>query len=115
MLQHSYVYPPYSFRKSYHKSIERNIRFRYCRFQTSDNSYVASFSASLQIHIRRFKYVFLAQPVSATSASVEEHARIIQALENKDRALASSVMKQNLIRPMKELYAFIQNTKEGEM
>ncbi|WP_342577004.1 FCD domain-containing protein [Paenibacillus sp. FSL M8-0142] len=91
------------------------MRFRYCRFQTSDNSYVASFSASLQIHIRRFKYVFLAQPVSATSASVEEHARIIQALENKDRALASSVMKQNLIRPMKELYAFIQNTKEGEM
>jgi len=97
-----------------YQAMELDEQFHNLIVDASDNSYVASFSASLQIHIRRFKYVFLAQPVSATSASVEEHARIIQALENKDGALASSVMKQNLIRPMKELYAFIQNAQEGE-
>jgi len=97
-----------------YQAMELDEQFHNLIVDASDNSYVASFSASLQIHIRRFKYVFLAQPVSATAASVEEHAQLIQALENKDGAFASSVMKQNLIRPMKELYAFIQNAQEGE-
>ncbi|CAH1208881.1 HTH-type transcriptional repressor RspR [Paenibacillus plantiphilus] len=75
--------------------------------EVSDNSYVAAFSASLQIHIRRFKYVFLAQPVSATAASVEEHAAIIKVLEQGDHEAAASVMKQNLLRPMRELHAIL--------
>ncbi|MNR66854.1 hypothetical protein D3C85_1905640 [compost metagenome] len=68
---------------------------------------MAAFSASLQIHIRRFKYVFLAQPVSATAASVEEHAAIIKALEQGYDEVAASVMKQNPIRQMRELHAII--------
>ncbi|MBB3131626.1 DNA-binding GntR family transcriptional regulator [Paenibacillus rhizosphaerae] len=98
-----------------YQAMELDEQFHNLIVDASDNAYVASFSASLQIHIRRFKYVFLAQPVSATAASVEEHARIIEAFEEKDRALAASVMKQNLLRPMKELYAMIQNHSEGDV
>ncbi|MFF2093199.1 GntR family transcriptional regulator [Paenibacillus sp. NPDC058174] len=75
--------------------------------EASDNAYIASFSASLQIHIRRFKYVFLKQPNTSTLGSVEEHAALISALENRDAAAASAIMKQNLIRPMNELYSLI--------
>ncbi|PQP87159.1 GntR family transcriptional regulator [Paenibacillus sp. AR247] len=97
-----------------YQAMELDEQFHNLIVDASDNAYAASFSASLQIHIRRFKYVFLAQPVAATAASVEEHARIIEAFEKKDAALAASVMKQNLLRPMKELYAFIQNHSEGD-
>jgi DNA-binding GntR family transcriptional regulator len=97
-----------------YQAMELDEQFHNLIVDASDNAYAASFSASLQIHIRRFKYVFLAQPVSATAASVEEHARIIEAFEKKDAALAASVMKQNLLRPMNELYAFIQNHSEGD-
>lgn len=97
-----------------YQAMELDEQFHNLIVDASDNAYVASFSASLQIHIRRFKYVFLAQPVSATAASAEEHARIIEAFEKKDAALAASVMKQNLLRPMNELYAFIQNHSEGD-
>ncbi|MBP1996526.1 GntR family transcriptional regulator [Paenibacillus eucommiae] len=75
--------------------------------EASDNMYVASFSASLQIHIRRFKYVFLKQPITETLTSVEEHAMLIAALEKRDKETAAAIMKQNLIRPMHELYALI--------
>ncbi|OZB90957.1 GntR family transcriptional regulator [Paenibacillus sp. XY044] len=98
-----------------YQAMELDEQFHNLIVDASDNAYVASFSASLQIHIRRFKYVFLAQPVSATAASVEEHAQIIKSFEKKDAVLAASVMKQNLLRPMKELYAFIQNQSEGDM
>jgi len=97
-----------------YQAMELDEQFHNLIVDASDNAYVASFSASLQIHIRRFKYVFLAQPVSATAASVEEHTRIIEAFEKKDTALAASVMRQNLLRPMNELYAFIQNHSEGD-
>ncbi|MFD1887852.1 GntR family transcriptional regulator [Paenibacillus wenxiniae] len=69
----------------------------------SDNSYVATFNASLQIHIRRFKYVFLKQPMTATLASVEEHESIIKAFERNHSDEAHKLMKQNIIRPMQEL------------
>ncbi|MBN2984045.1 GntR family transcriptional regulator [Cohnella algarum] len=90
-----------------YQAMEFDEQFHNVVVDASDNPYVASYSASLQIHIRRFKYVFLKQPVTATQASVEEHAAIISALEKRDSGLASGMMKQNLIRPMHELHALI--------
>ncbi|TBL80198.1 GntR family transcriptional regulator [Paenibacillus thalictri] len=90
-----------------YQAMELDEQFHNLIVEASDNPYVASFSASLQIHIRRFKYVFLKQAMTSTRTSVEEHALIIQALENKDGAAAAAMMKQNLIRPMHELYALI--------
>lgn len=71
--------------------------------ELSDNPYVATFNSSLQIHIRRFKYVFLKQPITATLASVEEHDLVIKAFEGKNSDDAHLLMKQNFIRPTQEL------------
>jgi DNA-binding GntR family transcriptional regulator len=90
-----------------YQAMELDEQFHNLIVEVSDNAYVASFSASLQIHIRRFKYVFLKQPVSGTLVSVEELASIILALEKHDAEAASATMKQNLIRPMHELYSLI--------
>lgn len=90
-----------------YQAMEVDEQFHNLIVELSDNSYVASFSASLQIHIRRFKYVFLKQPVTATQASVDEHALIITAFEKNDSDRAQAIMKQNFIRPMQELHGLL--------
>ncbi|WP_337101164.1 GntR family transcriptional regulator [Paenibacillus sp. YIM B09110] len=92
--------------QAYH-AMEADEQFHNLIVELSDNPYIASFSASLQIHIRRFKYVFLKQSITATQASVEEHEAIILALDLKDSKHAEELMKQNFIRPMKELYELL--------
>lgn len=86
-----------------YQAMEVDEQFHNLLVELADNSYLASFNASLQIHIRRFKYVFLKQPIAATQASVDEHDAIISTLENRDGDRAQAMMKQNFIRPMKEL------------
>lgn len=91
-----------------YQAMEADEQFHNLIVELSDNPYVAAFSTSLQIHIRRFKYVFLKQPMTATQVSVEEHASIIAALEQKDGRRAKAMMEQNFIRPMQELQQLIQ-------
>jgi len=90
-----------------YQAMEADEQFHNLIVELSDNLYVASFSASLQIHIRRFKYVFLKQPIAATQSSVDEHASIIAAFEQNDGDRAHAMMKQNFIRPMQELYGLL--------
>jgi len=90
-----------------YRAMELDEQFHGLIVEASDNAYVATFSASLQVHIRRFKYVFLRQPVAGTRASIEEHSAIIAALQQQDGEAAGAMMKRNFIRPMNELYAMI--------
>lgn len=90
-----------------YQAMEVDEQFHNQIVELSDNPYIDSFSSSLQIHIRRFKYVFLKQPINATQASVDEHAAIISAFEKKDSDGARTLMKQNFIRPMKELHGLL--------
>ncbi len=90
-----------------YQAMEADEQFHNLIVELADNPYVASFSASLQIHIRRFKYVFLKQPITATQASVDEHDLIIAALEKNDSDSAQAMMKQNFIRPMQELHGIL--------
>ncbi len=90
-----------------YQAMEADEQFHNLIVELSDNPYVASFSASLQIHIRRFKYVFLKQSITETQASVNEHELIIAALEKNDSDAAQAMMKQNFIRPMQELHELL--------
>lgn len=90
-----------------YQAMEADEQFHNFIVELSDNPYIASFNASLQIHIRRFKYVFLKQPITATQASVDEHAAIISAFEKNDSERAQAIMKQNFIRPMQELHGLL--------
>lgn len=94
-------------RRQPYQAMEEDELFHNTILDIADNPYLSSFSASLQIHIRRFKYVFLKQPLKETEASFQEHNALIEALERRDSAAAASIMKQNLLRPMDELYTII--------
>lgn len=88
-------------------AMEVDEQFHNLIVELSRNPYVSSFSASLQIHIRRFKYVFLKQPIAETQTSVDEHAAIIEAFEQRDGKRAQEIMKRNFIRPMQELHELL--------
>jgi len=91
-----------------YQAMEMDEQFHNLIVELSENPYLTTFSESLQIHIRRFKYVFLKQPIAAvTQASVDEHDSIIKAFESKDSDYAQVLMKQNFIRPMQELHELL--------
>jgi DNA-binding GntR family transcriptional regulator len=93
--------------KQPYQAMEMDEQFHNLIVEISDNVYISSFSSTIQNHIRRFKYVFLQQHETTTYSSVQEHAAIIEAMEQSDHSTASAIMKQNLLRPMNELYELI--------
>lgn len=80
--------------------------------EIADNPYIFDFSSILQLHIRRFKYVFLKSDGMVVRESLKEHKALIQALSDHDAEAASAVMKQNWLRPMDEVYKALIR-KEG--
>jgi DNA-binding GntR family transcriptional regulator len=95
-----------------YQAMELDEQFHNSIIEISENHYVSTFSSSLHIHIRRFKYLFLKQPVHATLSSVQEHTAIIEAMRQGDKQGAAAMMKQNLLRPMNELYGLITHNEE---
>lgn len=93
--------------KEPYQAMEMDEQFHNLIVELSDNLYISSFSATIQTHIRRFKYVFLKQHETSTYSSVQEHTAIIEAMEQRDPTAASAIMKQNLLRPMNELSKLI--------
>lgn len=75
--------------------------------ELADNPYVTEFSSMLQLHVRRFKYMFLNGHETILRESFSEHKALIEAFENHDSVKAESIMKQNWLRPMKEVYKFL--------
>ncbi|EGL83841.1 transcriptional regulator, GntR family [Caldalkalibacillus thermarum TA2.A1] len=89
------------------KAMEIDEAFHNLIVEIANNPYISDFTSILQLHIRRFKYIFLKQPLTSTSSSIQEHENLIRALQEKDKEKAASVMKQNWLRPMHEVYRLV--------
>lgn len=89
------------------RAMEVDEQFHNLIVDLADNPYVTSYISTLQMHIRRLKYVFLRQPVALTRESVAVHAAIIEGFERRDSAAVARTLRQNWLRPMNELYAVI--------
>ncbi|RAP29370.1 hypothetical protein C2W64_03719 [Brevibacillus laterosporus] len=87
-----------------YQAMEYDEQFHNLITDVADNPYLTSFHISLQNHIRRFKYVFLKQTYAMNVASVDEHEHIIQALRTGNQEKLETSIKQNILRPMRELY-----------
>ncbi|MFS0781840.1 GntR family transcriptional regulator [Bacillus sp. 1P06AnD] len=86
------------------EAMELDEHFHKTIIKAASNPYIETFSDSLQLHIRRFKFAFLKNQIGDTPLSVKEHEQIIAAMEKGDRQSAAKWMKANIIRPMNELY-----------
>ena len=88
-------------------AMEADEQFHNLIVELADNPYVTSYIATLQMHTRRLKYVFLRQPVAMTRESVATHTAIIEGFERRDSGAVTQTLRQNWLRPMNELYAVI--------
>ncbi|WP_126426986.1 GntR family transcriptional regulator [Brevibacillus marinus] len=93
--------------KEAYQAMELDEQFHGEILDAAANPYITSFSGTLQMHIRRLKYVFLQRPIADARKSVAEHAAIVEALERRDGEAAAALMKQNWLRPMHEIYRLI--------
>ncbi|WP_322112091.1 GntR family transcriptional regulator [Brevibacillus ruminantium] len=95
------------------QAMEWDEQFHDVILEVADNPYITQFSSILQLHVRRMKYLFLQQPIRTKAESVEEHERFINALERRDASQAASIMKQNWLRPMREVLHVLEEA-EGQ-
>ncbi len=91
-----------------YKAMELDEEFHNLIVEVADNSYISSFTSTMQKHIRRFKYLFLKHVRTTEQISVTEHAELIAAFESREAAKTMMLMKQNVMRPMWELYESIE-------
>lgn len=90
-------------RKTSYQAMELDDEFHNAIVELADNPYVSSFTSTLQLHVRRLKYVFFQDVLS--HKSVAEHEQIINAFEQGDYHKAAEIMRGNWLRPMRELTA----------
>lgn len=98
-------------RQEQFKAIESDEQFHNYIVELAGNPYITDFSSILQLHIRRFKYVFLKRDFVIVKESLKEHRALIQAFEEHQAEKAASLMRQNWLRPMKEVYSFLVGEK----
>ncbi|MBO8155747.1 MAG: GntR family transcriptional regulator [Bacillaceae bacterium] len=89
------------------KAMEYDEDFHNVIIENANNQYIMDFTSTLQLHIRRFKYVFLKERITLKKDSVVEHEKIIDAFYKRDTGIAAAIMKKNWIRPMEEVYRLL--------
>lgn len=89
-------------RKESYLAMELDDEFHNAIVELTENSYISSFVTTLQLHVRRLKYVFF-QDAMLSTQSVREHDELILALERRDSVKAAEIMRENWMRPMREL------------
>lgn len=90
------------------KAMTYDEHFHQLILEIADNPYIDRFSLILQLHMRRFKYIFLNNTLTLKSDSVNEHNALIDALIDHNAQLAADIMRQNWLRPMNEVYQLLK-------
>lgn len=89
----------------YYTALKLDEQFHECIVNTINNPYMMNTIVMLQAHVRR---LFFYKTIILSMTSVEEHEEIIKAFENKDKDLASKIMKNNWLRPNDEFCSKMQ-------
>lgn len=93
------------------EAIKYDEQFHQLIVDSADNPYITEFTSILQLHIKRFKYIFFQPSIIPAQASIEEHLSIIQAFKDQDKERAAKIMRQNWLRPMHIVAEHLKKTK----
>lgn len=95
-------------------AMELDDQFHKIIVDRADNPYISEFTAILQLHVRRLKYVyFQSGSMVPARASVEEHRAIIEALKDRDKEKAAAVMRRNWLRAMETVAKKIRKSPDA--
>lgn len=89
-------------RKAFYQAMEFDDEFHNAIVELTENHYISSFVSTLQLHVRRLKYIFF-QDAMLSHESATEHEQIINAFEQRDSKRAVEIMRKNWLRPMQEI------------
>lgn len=81
--------------ENYFAALKIDEEFHQIIVDTAQNSYIHQIISQLQAHVRR---LFFHNSIKLTEKSVEEHAKIIELLKNKDAENASALMRTNWLK-----------------
>ena len=88
--------------KNYFSALKIDEEFHQIIVDTADNSYIHKILESLQAHVRR---LFFHNSVVLTDKSIDEHAKVIKLLKERDVANVSAVMRENWLRAIDEFHS----------
>ncbi|MFJ7934762.1 GntR family transcriptional regulator [Sporosarcina sp. NPDC096371] len=88
--------------KDYFSALKIDEEFHQIVVDIANNSYIHSMVASLQAHVRR---LFFHNSIVLTVQSIDEHAKIIQLLKERDATTVSAIMRDNWLRAIDEFHS----------
>ncbi len=88
--------------KNYFSALKIDEEFHQIIVDTAGNSYIHKILESLQAHVRR---LFFHNSVVLTDKSIDEHAKVIKLLKERDAANVSAVMRENWLRAIDEFHS----------
>ncbi|MDD3224837.1 MAG: GntR family transcriptional regulator [Clostridium sp.] len=87
--------------KDFFSVIKYDEAFHLKIVKASKNKYIENMVNMMQGHVRRFLFY---EHIAFSKRSVEEHNKIIEAFENRDKELAKKCVKTNWYRSIDEFY-----------
>lgn len=81
------------------EATKRDFEFHRTIASIANNTYIEPFLENLHLHALRLEYMFF-QDTKPAKLSIEEHTKIIAALEKGDAAQLEQLITQNWLRPM---------------
>jgi DNA-binding GntR family transcriptional regulator len=93
-------------------AIHWDEQFHQAILEEADNPYISSFISTLQLHLRRIKYVFFHSSFVPAETSIEEHKDIIEAFKQRDAERAARLIRQNWLRAREIVSAELKKKEE---
>lgn len=87
-------------------ALKKDEQFHKLIVASCENPYISTITQMLQAHVRK---LFFQKAIVLKPESVEEHSRIIAALQNHDIELARTLAKENWLRSVQD---YLENSKE---
>lgn len=86
--------------ENYYAALKIDEEFHQIIVDIANNPYIHRIIAHLQAHVRR---LFFHNSIVLTEKSIEEHAKIIELMNNSNKEALSPIMKENWLRTIDEI------------
>jgi DNA-binding GntR family transcriptional regulator len=93
---------------NYYSALKLDEQFHRDIIEVAQNPYISNTIIMLQAHVRR---LFFHKSIILTHDSVGEHEAILQAFESQDKETASSIARNNWLRPIDVYYSRLKENQ----
>ena len=89
----------------------KDFEFHEYLMKKTENEYIIEFTTTLIIHVNRIKYYYFQTP-DVKNASIDEHLKVLELLQDENYYMASAKMKKHWMRVMEASLALLESMKK---